>query len=119
MAMKLSNPDEPTAAAVEAAIAAIPDELPAAPPSRPWLPMDDAPKDGTIIESKADPDEPDAAAVLATWRTTRRRNTPPLRGWGIVGFWCHPIGHAELEREPFVWRMMEGGVLPVGVKGQM
>ena len=120
MAMKLSNPPEEPAAAVEAAIAAIPDEPAAAPPQRPWLLVDVAtPRDGTMIETKADPDMPDERSVHAVWRTTRTRAVPPARGWAIVAFWADPLTKRRLSPEPFVWRMLEGNVLPTGVMGQM
>lgn len=111
---------QPEEGDVEAALAAMPeDETPPAPAERPWLLMDDAPKDGTIIETKADPDDPEYTAVHATWRTTRVRATPPQRGWAIASFWADPLTKQRLHPEPFVFRMLEGNVLPVGMQGQM
>jgi len=102
----------------EAAIAAMPDEPapPAGPSPRPWALMDDAPRDGTIIETKEDPEDPDYKVRHAVWRTTRTRGG---HRWLIVSFWADPLSRQKLWPEPFCWRLLEGNVLPSAVMGQM
>ena len=75
---------------------------------RPWeLIDDDTPRNGTIIEVKADPDDASEPVQMAEWRITRRRD-PELRRWAIVAYWANPLTKQELPFEPMVWRLPEG-----------
>lgn len=79
---------------------------------RAWRLVDEfTPRDGTLIESKTDPDMPDDAAVVLKWRITRRRD-PDLRRWVKVGFWANALTNEEVVTEPFVWRLPDGFLLP-------
>lgn len=79
---------------------------------RRWRLMDDsAPKDGTLIEVLADPDQPETEAVPVKYRITRRRDAQ-RRQWMVIGFWSNALTREELAFEPFQWRLPTGFLLP-------
>lgn len=79
---------------------------------RAWRLVDEhTPRDGTLIEAKADPDMLDDQAVILKWRITRRRDAT-VRRWVIVGFWANALTNEEVAAEPFVWRLPSGFLLP-------
>jgi hypothetical protein len=85
---------------------------PVAPNPRAWKIVDDTvPRDGTLIEVKADPGEGDEAAVPAKWRITRQRD-PATRSWARKEFWVNALTAERLPFEPYVWRLPEGFLLP-------
>lgn len=69
------------------------------------------PEDGTLIEVKADPDQPDDEAVPAIFRRTRRRDHAARR-WVPAQFWASALTSQELSFEPIVWRMLPGFATP-------
>jgi hypothetical protein len=82
------------------------------PDPRAWRLVDEfTPRDGTLIEAKADPDMPDDQAAVLKWRITRRRNFGRRR-WVVVGFWANALTNEEVVVEPFVWRLPQGFLLP-------
>jgi len=76
-----------------------------------WDLIETAPRDGTIIEAKFDPDDPDNMAMALVWRKTTRRDHL-LRRWVPTGFWSVPYNRDPIVREPFCWRMPDGFVNP-------
>lgn len=90
--------------------AELPVEKPKAKPvdPRPWMLIDDdTPRDGMLLEVKADPDDENEPIKMVQWRITRRRNHATRR-WDVVSFWADPLTHAEIDVEPLVWRLPEG-----------
>lgn len=82
------------------------------PDPRAWRLVDEyTPRDGTLIEAKADPDMTDDQAVILKWRITRRRDVE-VRRWIVVGFWANALTNEEVAAEPFVWRLPQGFLLP-------
>lgn len=82
----------------------------AAPP-RPWHTMEEAPRDGTLVEMKEDPDHPDDVAKPGKWRATRRRDGRSRR-WVQDGWWVDPVTGQRLMFEPFCWRHLDGFLEP-------
>lgn len=78
-------------------------------PTSAWETMETAPTDGTIIQTKADPDEPDDKAALARWYVTRVRSS---RRWTPAAWWVDPVTRARLPFEPFCWRPTAMSVAP-------
>lgn len=78
---------------------------------RPWIPMDDAPRDGAVLEVKVAANDPDERVLYAMWRTTRQRNAT-LRQWVVISMWVNPLTYQPLGFEPEVWRRPEGFSLP-------
>lgn len=70
---------------------------------RPWLGIDDAPRDGTLIQV--------GPSTFARYRITRRRDTENRR-WEKVGFWADPITREPLTEEPTRYRLPEGYLTP-------
>lgn len=74
----------------------------AAPVARPFMGMDSAPHDGSLIEVRAHPDG--IATYTVYWRITRRRSAEE-RAWKVIGFWADPARPTEqLPFEPVEWR---------------
>lgn len=78
---------------------------------RPWLLMDDAPQDGTMIEVKEDPDQSDITAVMVRWYRTSVRDRA-LRKWVPAAWWRIAVTGERLGFEPFCWRVVEGFEMP-------
>lgn len=78
---------------------------------RPWLLMDDAPDDGTMIEVKEDPDQPDITAVMVRWYRTSVRDRA-LRKWVPAAWWRIAVTGERLGFEPFCWRVVAGFEMP-------
>lgn len=72
-----------------------------------WRLMDDAPADGTMIEVKEDPDQPDITAVMVRWYRTSVRDRA-LRKWVPAAWWRIAVTGERLGFEPFCWRVVEG-----------
>ena len=64
----------------------------------------DAPKDGTVLQIKTDPDDPDDRAVFAIWRSTTMFDKAERR-WRRIGYWADPITKRQLDGEPIVFRL--------------
>lgn len=73
-------------------------------PPETFLLICDAPKDGTLLQVKMDPDDPDEAAVYAVWRSTMMREKG-VAHWVRVGFWADPVTKRQLGGDPIVYRM--------------
>ena len=72
---------------------------PAGPDAQGWLDMNEAPRDGTLIEYDD--------GKYARFRTTRRRQDGR---WAVVGFWCDAFTATEIEATH--WRMPVGFRMP-------
>lgn len=75
-----------------------------------FLLMDDAPRDGSMIQVKMDPDAPDEAAHYAVWRSTTMFDKE-LRKWRRIGYWADPVTKRQLDGEPIVWRLASAAPL--------
>ena len=76
-----------------------------------WRMMDDAPRDGAVLEVKELPDSPDEVVIYARWYQTRQRNHA-LRQWVVTGWWANPLTKERLAFDPAVWRRPDGFSLP-------
>jgi hypothetical protein len=73
-------------------------------PPETFLLMDDAPRDGSMLQVKTDPDAPDEQAVYAIWRSTTMYDKE-LRKWRRIGYWADPITKRQIDGEPIVYRI--------------
>ena len=73
-------------------------------PPETFLLADDAPKDGTLLQVKYDPDVPDEQAVYAVWRSTMAFIKEDRR-WRRIGYWADPVTKRQLPGEPIVYRL--------------
>jgi len=86
-------------------------ELVAGAQERPWHLMDNAPQDGTMIEVKEDPDQPDETAMMVRYYHTSVRDREK-RKWVPAAWWRTAITAEKLMFEPFCWRMPQGFEAP-------
>jgi len=80
---------------------------------RPFDPdMDNAPRDGTLLEVQL----MDLTVARAVWRVTRRRED---RKWRTFGGWIEPgsMPARDLAGEPVAWRTLEGFMSPGMLRG--
>jgi hypothetical protein len=78
---------------------------------RPWHLMDNAPQDGTMIEVKEDPEDPDVSAVMVRYYHTSVRDRA-RRKWVPAAWWRNALTAERLSFEPFCWRMPDGFTQP-------
>jgi hypothetical protein len=76
-------------------------------PARPWHPITEAPRDGTLVEGRA----ADGAEFHMIWRRTSRFDAR-LSKWVPVGFWSSHLSREPLKVEPVQFRLPEGFVTP-------
>jgi hypothetical protein len=88
-----------------------PIKLPDMSQSRPWHLMDNAPQDGTMIEVKEDPEDPDVSAVMVRYYHTSVRDRA-RRKWVPAAWWRNALTAERLSFEPFCWRMPDGFTQP-------
>jgi hypothetical protein len=93
----------------ELAAASEPDDAPEPEPPEEFSPetfllICDAPRDGTVLQVKTDPDDPDDRAIFAIWRSTTMFDRE-MRRWKRVGYWADPITKRQLDGEPIVFRL--------------
>jgi hypothetical protein len=88
-----------------------PTEDPSEAATRPWHLMDNAPQDGTMIEVKEDPEDPDVSAVMVRYYHTSVRDRA-RRKWVPTAWWRNALTAERLSFEPFCWRMPDGFTQP-------
>jgi hypothetical protein len=76
-----------------------------------WHLMDNAPQDGTMIEVKEDPEDPDVSAVMVRYYHTSVRDRA-RRKWVPAAWWRNALTAERLSFEPFCWRMPDGFTQP-------
>jgi hypothetical protein len=75
---------------------------------RPWHDIAEAPRDGTLLEGRAE----DGSEFHMIWRRTSRHNG--LR-WVPVGFWSSHLSREPLKVVPMAYRLPEGFMMPGAV----
>ena len=72
-----------------------------------WRSMDDAPKDGTLIQVR----DGVSAPGYAKWKSTRVR-CPENRRWVAAGWWYNPFSGEPIKSRLILWRMPDGFNMP-------
>ncbi len=109
MARPRAESSDPVAMEPALAVSVVetPMDSPAADNDRPWLDLETAPHDGTLVELDLGSHSP----VYARWRITRQR-VPTVRGWQLTGFWADPQTRERIHAVPLGWRMPDGYLTP-------
>lgn len=74
---------------------------------RPYLSMDTAPRDGTMVDLFV----ADGSKIRVLWRKTSRFNSATSR-WEPTGFWSSPMNRIPLVVDAVGWTLGEGFLTP-------